>query len=159
MNGLVNGWRISHTFIRKYLNQILYFCRLYRSPVRIMATVGQYFCYTKIWNGTEKRETVKYWLTFLPGRSEKSRMHSLKPLANRRSLSCCSMATPIQKGNEELPSSNVSHRWKILCRGNTSACQVEKQIQQGKCVTNTISVSGFFFFNFFLMRFSCSCAI
>lgn len=56
----------------------------------------------------------------LPGRSEKSRIHSLKPLARRRSLSCCNMATPIQKGNEELPSSRVSHRWKILCSGNTS---------------------------------------
>lgn len=70
---------------------------------------------------------AKYCLVSLPGRSEKSRMHSLKPFASRRSLSCCSMATPIQKGNEELPSSNVSHRWKILCKGNTSAYHVETQ--------------------------------
>lgn len=56
----------------------------------------------------------------LPGRSEKSRMHSLKPLARSRSRSCCRIATPIQNGNEEMPSSSVSHRWKILCRGKTS---------------------------------------
>lgn len=62
----------------------------------------------------------KYQLIFSPGRSEKSRMHSLKPLAKRRSLSCCKIATPIQKGKEELPNSSVSHRWKILCSGNTS---------------------------------------
>lgn len=30
------------------------------------------------------------------------------------------MATPMQKGKEELPNSSVSHRWKILCSGNTS---------------------------------------
>lgn len=60
---------------------------------------------------------------FSPGRSENSRMHSLKPLARSRSLSCCSMATPMQKGKEELPSSSVSHRWKILCSGNTSVCE------------------------------------
>lgn len=69
-------------------------------------------------------------MTFLPGRSEKSRMHSLKPLANRRSLSCCNIATPIQNGNEELPRSNVSHRWKILCSGKTSVLWVHKKTQQ-----------------------------
>lgn len=57
---------------------------------------------------------------FSPGKSENSRMHSLKPLARRRSRSCCRMATPMQKGKEEFPNSSVSHRWKILCSGNTS---------------------------------------
>lgn len=67
----------------------------------------------------------------LPGRSENSKMHSLKPLARRRSLSCCSMATPIQKGNEELPRRRVSHRWKILCSGNTSR---SRAIEKCKCL-------------------------
>lgn len=61
-----------------------------------------------------------YCIIYIPGRSEKSRMHSLKPLASRRSLSCCRIATPMQKGKEELPSNKVSHRWKILWSGNTS---------------------------------------
>lgn len=69
---------------------------------------------------------VRRWL--LPGRSEKSSMHSLKPLANRRSLSCCRIATPMQKGKEEVPKSRVSHRWKILCRGNTSAKEMGQQM-------------------------------
>lgn len=56
-----------------------------------------------------------------PGMSENRSMHSLKPNVNSWSRSCCNMAIPMQSGNEELPSSNVSHKWNILCNGNTSA--------------------------------------
>lgn len=52
----------------------------------------------------------------------------MKPFARRRSLSCCSMATPMQKGKEELPNSSVSHRWKILCSGNTSREDLTKNV-------------------------------
>lgn len=69
---------------------------------------------------TQRVKSSQIYGNSSPGRSENSRMHSLKPLARRRSLSCCRMATPMQKGKEELPSSSVSHRWKILCSGNTS---------------------------------------
>lgn len=62
-------------------------------------------------------------------------MHSLKPLARRRSLSCCNMATPIQKGKEEFPNSSVSHRWKILCSGKTST----RRVQQRRNLQNNIS--------------------
>lgn len=59
-------------------------------------------------------------VTSIPGKSEKRRMHSLKPLAKSRSRSCWRIATPIQNGKEEFPRSKVSQRWKILCSGNTS---------------------------------------
>ena len=55
-----------------------------------------------------------------PGMSEKSKMHSLKPKDRSRSRSWYRMATPMHSGKEELPSSKVSHRWRILCIGNTS---------------------------------------
>lgn len=73
-----------------------------------------------VFRSTQRVKCTKIYGKFSPGRSENSRMHSLKPLARRRSRSCCSMATPMQNGKEELPNSSVSHRWKILCSGNTS---------------------------------------
>lgn len=79
------------------------------------------------------KKTCFYWW-LLPGRSEKSSMHSLKPLASRRSLSCCRIATPMQKGKEEFPKSRVSHRWKILCRGNTSAEEMGQEMTYYECI-------------------------
>lgn len=112
---------------------------------------------------------------FSPGRSENSRMHSLKPFARRRSLSCCRMATPMQKGNEELPKSSVSHRWKILCSGNTSReiwtnlCYFKVEEAAWKCVevdvvekwqqehTDTfLDTYRFFLFSTYKMRWSYS---
>ena len=56
----------------------------------------------------------------IPGMSEKSKIHSLKPNFNSWPRSCRRMATPMHSGNDELPSSSMSHRWNILCSGNTS---------------------------------------
>ena len=56
----------------------------------------------------------------IPGMSVKRRMHSLNPYCNSLSWNWFKMATPIQRGNEELPSNKVSHKWTILCNGKTS---------------------------------------
>ena len=58
--------------------------------------------------------------TNVPGISENKRMHSLNPNDRRPARNCCSMDTPMHIGNDELPSNKVSHRWNILCNGNTS---------------------------------------
>ena len=68
----------------------------------------------------DKRQRKWNTMQCIPGMSEKSKMHSLNPNLSSWSRSCRRMATPIQRGNEELPSSSMSHRWKILCSGNTS---------------------------------------
>ena len=56
----------------------------------------------------------------ISGISEKRSIHSLNPDSNKESRSCCKTDKPMQRGNEALPSNNLSHKWKILCRGNTS---------------------------------------
>ena len=57
---------------------------------------------------------------YLPGISEKSRMHSLNPNVRSWSLSCFRMATPMHKGKDGSPRRRVSHKWNTLCKGNTS---------------------------------------
>lgn len=47
-------------------------------------------------------------------------MHSLKPDDSSVSLSCRSIPTPINNGKAGPSTSNASHKWTILCRGNTS---------------------------------------
>jgi len=56
----------------------------------------------------------------IPGMSEKSKMHSLKPNFNSWPRSWRRMATPMHSGKDELPSNSMSHKWNILCSGNTS---------------------------------------
>jgi len=52
--------------------------------------------------------------------SENSKIHSLKPNFSSWPRSCRRIATPMHNGKDELPSSSMSHRWNILCSGNTS---------------------------------------
>jgi hypothetical protein len=65
-------------------------------------------------------ESFKHRSMSISGMSEKRRIHSLNPDSNKDSRSCCNTARPMQRGNEEFPSNNLSHKWKILWSGNTS---------------------------------------
>lgn len=47
-------------------------------------------------------------------------MQLLKHESIRVVFSCCSMEIPVNSGYELSPSRSLSHRWMILCSGNTS---------------------------------------
>lgn len=56
----------------------------------------------------------------ISGRSENSRMQSLKHELNKVVFSCCNIDIPTNNGYELSPKSSLSHRWMILCKGKTS---------------------------------------
>lgn len=54
------------------------------------------------------------------GRSENNKIHSLNPEPNSLSRNCVKTENPMCRGNEESPKRSLSHKCRILCRGNTS---------------------------------------
>ena len=65
--------------------------------------------------------SVTHFAMFISGNSLNNRIHSLKSELIRIVRNCFRIATPMQRGNADEPSSNVSHKWNILYIGNTCA--------------------------------------